>query len=68
MTARSKPRVRDESATPASAGEQCLRFACGHVEPHSSALARARQNARVAWIGCARCNVITVAGFDRRER
>lgn len=67
-TARSKPRPRGASATSTSAGEPGLRFACGHVESSSSALARARQNARAAWIECARCNVITVAGFDRRQR
>ncbi len=78
MNARSRPRARSSNdrlapspvSPPArlAADADMLRFACGHVEPHASALSRARQNSRVAWIPCALCNVITVAGFARKSR
>jgi hypothetical protein len=77
MTAGSRPRARGwnpEVGRTRQGVRGCvetpdtIRFACGHREPHHSALARARQNARIAWIQCARCNVITVAGFAHRPR
>jgi hypothetical protein len=67
MTARSKLRIRRPSGTRVPGREQQIRFACGHHERPFSALARVRQNARAAWIRCRRCNVITVAGFARRD-
>jgi hypothetical protein len=50
--------------------EDSVRFACGHSESHESAVGRARQTARAAWIPCARCNVVTlvIAQSVRRRR